>query len=121
MDKEQALHSFWSSFALKAYDQNTVPDKAELAYFTYETATGELGDRIPLVAHLWDRTREWTFLDKKKDEVSKFISEMLPIKIDEGYLYITKGVPFARRIGDENDSNIKGIAFNIVVEFFTNN
>ena len=29
MDKFQAQQSFWSSFGLTAYDENTVPDDAE--------------------------------------------------------------------------------------------
>ena len=36
MDKAQALHSFWSGFGLTAYDENTVPDGAQLPYITYE-------------------------------------------------------------------------------------
>ena len=35
MDKQQAIHGFWSSFGITAYDENSVPDDAELPYITY--------------------------------------------------------------------------------------
>lgn len=120
MDKEQALHSFWGSFGLPAYDQNTVPSDAKLPYFTFEVVTGELNQRLPTSAKLWNRSTDWLFLDSKATEVAKKINEMSPIPIDDGYLYITKDQPFSRRINDQQDSNIKGISFNIGVEFFTN-
>lgn len=121
IDKQQALFKFWSGFGLPAYEQTTVPDNAELPYITYETATADLDQKLVLSGHLWERTTKWLFLDNKANEISRFIEEMSPIKIDEGYVYITKENPFARRLSDENDSNIRGYAFNIGVEFFTNN
>lgn len=35
MTAEQVVHSFWSSFGLTAYDENSVPDNAQLPYITY--------------------------------------------------------------------------------------
>jgi len=59
MDKAQAINSFWSSFELKAYEQNSVPDGAELPYITYETATDSIENVLPLTASLWYRTTSW--------------------------------------------------------------
>lgn len=120
MDKQQALNSFWNSFDIPAYDENTVPDNAQFPYFTYETVIGSIDEPIETGGHLWDRSRDWDFLDSKANEVGDKILEMKPIKCDEGYLYITKSTPFARRISDDTDANVKGIAFNIRIEFFTN-
>ena len=38
MTAEQTLHSFWSSFGLTAYDENSVPDDAVLPYITYSVS-----------------------------------------------------------------------------------
>ena len=35
MDKYQAINEFWNRFGVMAYDENTVPDDAELPYITY--------------------------------------------------------------------------------------
>ena len=35
MNKEQAIHFFWSQFGLPAYDENSVPDDAQMPYITY--------------------------------------------------------------------------------------
>lgn len=121
IDKQQALSSFWNSFGVPAYERTTVPDDATLPYITYETAISDLDQKLALSGHLWERTTKWLFLDNKANEISRFIDDMSPIQINEGYVYITKENPFARRVSDKNDSNIRGYAFNIGVEYFTNN
>lgn len=120
MDKQQGIQSFWGSFGIPAYDQYTVPHDAKYPYFTYETVIGSLDEPLETGGKLWDRTNEWDFLDSMANRVAKKISEMGPIKIDEGYLYITKSIPFGRRIDDNEDAYAKGISFNIRIEFFTN-
>ena len=42
MDKSQAVHDFWSSFGLTAYDENAVPDNAQMPYITYSVVTDSL-------------------------------------------------------------------------------
>ena len=39
MTKAEALHSFYSSFGLTAYEENSVPDDAEFPYITYNITT----------------------------------------------------------------------------------
>ena len=46
MDNEQAYRAFWASFGLNAYDENTVPEDAELPYITYEYAENGFDDII---------------------------------------------------------------------------
>ena len=120
MDKAQAINSFWSSFELKAYEQNSVPDGAELPYITYETATDSIENVLPLTASLWYRTTSWAEASKKADEIARYLTEMYPatMQIDGGRMYITKGTPFAQRMSD-TDNTIKRILLNIAVEFFT--
>ena len=60
MDKEQALHSFWSSFGLTAYDEGTVPDDAMTVnngkYITYNVSTAALDEPVPISGDLWYRS-----------------------------------------------------------------
>ena len=70
MDKYQAIHNFWSSFTLKAYDENTVPDanlsnEPRLAYsevggsetgiideYTYGLIDSATGKDLPFLARI---------------------------------------------------------------------
>ena len=120
MDKAQALHDFWSSFGLPAYDVNTVPDNAEMPYITYETSTDSLDYVLALSASLWYKQMSWEDITKKADEISKYIFEQNPCtkKIDGGRMYIARGTPFAQRMADVDDM-IRRIVLSIYVEFFT--
>ena len=44
MTKAAALHSFYSSFGLTAYEENSVPDDAEFPYITYNITTDSFGN-----------------------------------------------------------------------------
>ena len=94
MDKQQAFYSLWSRFNLPAYDENRVPEDAVYPYVTYQV-----------------------LLDEK--EISEYIEDMLPIPLDEGYMNITKGEPFAQRTSDPNDKTVIGYMLNLGVEFLT--
>lgn len=121
MDKEQALHNFWSSFGLPAYDENTVPETATLPYITYEVVTDSLGDPVSLNASLWYRQYSWKEITQKSEEIARAIQNQYPpsIPIDGGRLYITKGTPFARRAAEDEDKTIRRIILNITAEYFT--
>lgn len=123
MDKAQALHKFWSSFEIPAYDENSVPydeTRPQMPYITYETKTDSIGNTLMLSASLWYRSSSWAEITKKADEVAGFIGyghKIMPL--DQGYLFITKGTPFASRMVDENDIMVKRMIINIMIEFLT--
>lgn len=121
--KEHALHSFWSSFGLKAYDESTVPDNAmeqnNGAYITYGVSTSTFEDPVPLHASIWYRDTSWSDITAKADEISKGIGyggKLVPF--DGGYLWIVRGVPFAQRMEDDDDQ-VRRIYLNIMVEFLS--
>ena len=71
MDKAQALHDFWSSFGIPAFDESTVPEKiwdeelqkeVELKppYITYAVAEGSLDGIILLSASVWYHGYGWS-------------------------------------------------------------
>ena len=123
--KEHALHRFWSSFGLKAWDETTVPDDAMTrgngAYITYGVSTSSFEDPVPLHASIWYRQTDWTDITAKCNEISNFIGyggKLVPF--DGGYLWICRGVPFAQRMQDEDDQ-VRRIYLNIMVEFLSVN
>lgn len=121
MDKSQALHAFWSSFGLKAYDENSVPDNAVMPYITYQTATDSVGNKLLLNASIWDISTSWAWISQKADQIAEYIGKYghLSVKIDTGYMYISKASPFAQRMSDESNKNIKRIIIQIQAEFLT--
>lgn len=123
MDKEQALHQFWSSFGLTAYDENTVPDNALTTnggkYLTYNVATGALDEPTPLYANLWYKSSSWAEITVKANQMSEAIGRGGAIvPFDGGYIWICRGAPFSQRMPDEDDT-IRRIYINVMAEFLS--
>ena len=122
MDKFQAIHSFWSSFQIPAYDENTVPtadDKPSYPYITYDAVVGNLGDFVAMSGSLWYYGTSWSQITTKLSEIAAKIGRggyMIPI--DGGALWIKRGSPFAQRVSDSNDM-IRRIFINIEAEFIS--
>lgn len=123
MDKAQAIHGFWSSFGLTAYDESTVPtgeDAPDFPYITYSVSTDSIGNDISLNGSLWYRSTSWAAISKKAEEIERYLYEYSqPIKIDGGYLWLKRGSPFAQRMSDPNDDMIRRVYINITAEFLT--
>lgn len=120
MDKYQALNDFWNSFALPAYDDYSVPDDPEYPFISYSVLTDSLDKPVFLNASLWYRTYSWEGISMKAEEISRRITEMNAIPLDNRqYLYLTKGTPFAQRMNDPSDDAIRRVYLNIEAEFLT--
>lgn len=121
MNKAQAIHTFWSSFGLPAYDQSSVPSGSgslQMPYITYEMKSDCIDREVGLTASIWYRSSSWEAISLKADEVAEKILEIDPIKVDKGYCWIKRGSPFAQRMSDEDDS-VRRILINITVEYLT--
>ena len=120
MNKETALHSFWNSFGVPAYDETTVPDRKDRTYpyITYNMATDSLGNVVSLHASLWFKSNSWVGITNLKDAIAQRITgeNFATVKFDDGYIYIVGGTPFAQRVDDEDDT-IKRIYINAQAEF----
>ncbi len=119
MDKQQAFYSLWSSFNLPAYDENSVPEDAKMPYITYQVLLDDLDAPVFPTASLWWRDTSWTGIDAKLTEIAAYIEDLSPIRLDEGYMNVTKGSPFAQRMADDSDKTVKRYLLNLGVEFFT--
>lgn len=118
MNKAQAIHNFWSTF-LTAYDQNAVPKDAHMPYITYSVSEGAMGDTLVMNASLWYESTSWKDITLKADEIAQAIGSGYHIdKIDGGYMWITRGTPFAQRMSDP-EYGVRRIYLNVNVEFLT--
>lgn len=123
MNKEQALHQFWSSFGLTAYDENTVPDNALAVnggkYLTYNVATASLDEPTPLYANLWYKSSSWAEITVKANEISGAIGRGGTIvPFDGGKIWICRGTPFSQRMPDDDDT-IRRIYINVMAEYLS--
>ena len=120
MNKVQALHQFWNSFGIPAYEHTTVNDEqVGDFYITYEVVTDSLDHAVPMSASIWHRnTKSWKAISDKAEEISDALVQVKSIPLDTGFLYITRGQPFAQRVADE-DETIRRIYINIMAEYLT--
>lgn len=122
MTREKALHQFWSGFGLTAYDEQTVPTgdiAPALPYITYEVVTDNLNHPVSISGSVWYRSTSWTEVTNKANQIAESIGYgHKTIKIDGGYMYLTRGTPFMQRIADEGDS-IRRIMINLTCEYLT--
>lgn len=120
MNKSQAINAFWNSFGIPAYDENSVPDGATFPYITYAEATDSLDNVVYLTASIWDKSTSWQNVTLKSEEVARKLGEygFYRMKLDNGYVWLVKGSPFAQRMGDTDD-RIKRIFLNVQAEFLT--
>lgn len=123
MDKWQSIHNFWSGFGLTAYDENTVPtgsEAPEMPYITYNVITDSLDYPVQLNGSLWYKSTSWEEISQKADEIAAYLGVGGDvIKIDSGYVWITKGQPFAQRMTDDSDDSIRRIYIIVQAEFLS--
>lgn len=132
MDKAQALHDFWSSFGIPAFDESTVPEKiwdeelqkeVELKppYITYAVSESSLDGTILLSASVWYHGYGWSEISRKVAEIAEKLGSdgFYSVKVDGGYLWMTQGTPFAQRMSDPEDDMIRRYILTINAEFLT--
>ena len=121
MDKEQAIHTFWSGFGIPAYDEQTVPDNAKMPYITYRVVTDSIGNVCNLTGSIWYRSTSWREVSDKAAEVAQAVGQygFTKLKLDDGYVWFTKGAPFAQRMSDPASDMIRRIYLNVQAEFLT--
>ena len=115
-DKWQAIQSFWEGFGIPAYDKNSVPDDAVAPYITYTPIVADFEKPLVLSGSIWYRGSSWKPISQKADEISKSLKKIIPV--EGGYLFLTRGSPFAQRM-DDPDESVKRIYINLMAEFYT--
>lgn len=125
MNKWQAIDSFWNSFGIPAYDENTVAtgeNSPQMPYITYSALTGSVGQSLSLTASLWYKGYSWAEISRKADQIAEAIGYGFTlVNVDGGYVYITLGQPYAQRMNDPDDDSIRRIYLILNAEFLTAN
>lgn len=120
MDKGQALHSFWSSLGIPAYEESSVPDNTPFPYVTYQKMSGAFEDALSETGSIWTRETSWNSADAFLGVLEGLFEHGSHlIKIDGGYLAISRGSPFAQSMADDSDKMIKRYVINVAIEFLT--
>lgn len=121
MNKAQAIQKFWSSFNIPAYDETTVPDDAKMPYITYRVVTDSIGAVCNLSGSIWYRSSSWRDISNKAEEIARAVGQygFTKEKLDDGYMWVVKGTPFAQRMSDPEDDMIRRIYINLQAEFLT--
>lgn len=118
MDKYRALHQFWSQFGVAAYDENTIPDDATLPYITYSVSVGSFDYPVTLSASIYDRSTQWTSVSQIADRVEAALKNGGKyINYPGGAFWITMGSPWAQRLSDSSNKDIRRIVLNLNVEY----
>lgn len=121
MTASRAIKNFYSSFGLPVYDMASVPtgDNApDFPYITYSFGFGGMNDPVSLNMSLWYRGESWIPADTKAEEISDRIGKGgVCIAYDGGVIWLTKGSPWAQRMGDEKDDMIRRYVFNVTANF----
>ena len=128
MTKASAIHQFWNSFGIKAYEENVVYDidengkevEPKFPYITYQLVTDSFDTDVQMTASIWYRGSSWVEANAKSEEISQTIGRGGKIlKCDNGRIWVKRGTPFAQNMGDESDILIKRKYLNITAEYFT--
>ena len=124
MNKWLALHEWFSSFGVKAYQEQTVSETAVLPYIAYESAFGDIDNSpLALTFSYFERSRDWQGCFTMSEAISADIGRWgKRLVVDGGYIVIQRGTPFSQPLDDiSGDDTIRRMVFNIDVFFFTSN
>ena len=128
MTKAGAIHQFWNSFGLNAYEENVVYDidengkevEPKFPYIVYQLVTDSLDNDVQMSASIWYRGSSWVEANAKAEEISQTIGRGGKIlNCDNGRIWLKRGTPFSQNMGDDTDNLIKRKYLNITAEFFT--
>lgn len=116
MNKLQTLQAFWSGFEIPAYDENSVPDEAQLPYITYDVSVDEFGNSVAQTASLWYKSTSWRDITEKEMEIAEFVGRGgRMIAYDDGAMWIKKANPWAQRMSDSD--TVKRMILNLEIEY----
>lgn len=112
-----AIDAFWNGFSIPAYDENTVPDDAQMPYITYESSIGGMDFKVPLNGHIYYHSTSWQEISDKAKEISDYLEGGAGQPYPGGRMWITKRTPFAQRMADPDDPDVRRILIQIEAEF----
>ena len=87
-DTAVALKTFFSSFGLRAFVENNIPDNAEPPYITYELREPQAGERSSLTARVWYIDTDFEAITGKVDEIKNAVADGASLPVDGGAVWL---------------------------------
>lgn len=125
MDVQQALNTFWNSFGVIAFQENSVPDQnafeamqiSPYPRITYGLTLNDFGVPTSLSASVWDRSESWKTASQLNNLIFKRLKDGgVKVNYDDGQIWIKTGTPFSSEMSDPDDM-IKRYVINIETEY----
>lgn len=117
MTKTQALHRWMEGWGIKAFSRESIPEKTELPYLTYDK--GFSPDGYASTVHIFYRTTSELIPDNKVEEICNSLRRGgVQIPCDGGQLWLTLAFPEWYSATD-TDATIKHRVINLTITDFT--
>lgn len=111
-----ALHSFFGSFGIPDYVENTVPDDAVCPYITHQVIQPDWQGSASFYARVWYRSLSIAGLVSKVSEIANAIGEGVSIPTGGGAVYIFKDTSFAQYMPFEGDDMLKTAYLSMIIQ-----
>ena len=120
LDKWQAQYTFWASFGIPAYEENSVPDQKEVTYpyITYEAVGAPAVSDTFVNVSVWTRAKSpKQAMLKAKNILKRFEDGAAEIRYDNSGYFMTPESNFIQIMGDESDLSIKRAVLSLVIHW----
>lgn len=108
----KALQSFFASFGLPAYPEESVPASAKLPYITYTRPMPEWRSAAALQARIWFWDSSFEAVNVKTDELLKRIGEGIMIPAGAGFICVRPSSPQAQHMPMPGTPELKVVYLN---------
>ena len=121
MDRWESQYQFWASFGVPAYEENSVPDEAEVSYpyITFPRVLGGFGGRTNVTPSIYDKSFSWERADALANAVYNALENGgATIDYDGGQIWIIRDDDnFANGIGNPDDDMIRRLRLSVFYDF----
>lgn len=124
MKKWQAIYDFFSGFGLEAFEENSVPtgsDAPAYPYIVYELKQGgfDAETDVALSFSIIDKYDSFIPSYELCDSIAEAIGDGKIYELDNGYLKIRQGSPWAQNQREPNDNTVRRLYSVIMVTYYT--
>ena len=114
-----ALYTFFSSFGIPAFVEETIPDDVSAPYITYELAEPDWRGSSALHARVWYKDRSFVAVAQKVDEIRNALGEGVSIPTESGVVYLYADDNWAQFMPMAGDPKLKCAYLSFVLQAYT--
>ncbi|MBQ4353602.1 MAG: hypothetical protein IJC71_01775 [Clostridia bacterium] len=94
MTAEGAIHAFWASFGVPAYEKHAVPEDTAFPYIAYSLACGAMGEETGMTADLYCGGSSRLACHALASEIEASIGGGRLLACDKGTIWLRRASPF---------------------------